>query len=59
MARRRNSRGFVLQRWAVPWGHGTTSRGGAPVLPAWWLLTPGLQRFCETMFLEDVLVAHG
>ena len=60
MARKRSVHGLVAQEWAVPRGHGQTSseettffssrRGHLALIR---------QRTCETMFLEDVLLAHG
>ena len=60
MARRRNFHGLALERQAAPRGHDEISRENVLVFLFWWgVLTPGRQRFCETRFLADVLVAHG
>ena len=61
MARRRNFHGFVPQRrWAVPWGEDEVSCVNVNVFPyRWRFLTLGWRRFCESMFLEDALVARG
>ena len=60
MARRRNFHGLALKRQAAPRGHDEISCENVLVFLFWWgVLTLGRQRFCETMFLEGALVAHG